>query len=71
MFGPIWGLSPLESGLVLAGLHLAIGTIAAYVAQQRGRNFRRWLGLGWIGGTPVLIAALLLKPQPQETPSDP
>ncbi|VXD11536.1 conserved exported hypothetical protein [Planktothrix serta PCC 8927] len=46
----------------LAILHGVIGAIAAFVAQQKGRSYPRWLIIGLIGGTPALIVALLLKP---------
>jgi hypothetical protein len=48
--------------LTLAILHAIIGAIAAFVAQQKGRSYPRWLIIGLIGGTPALIVALLLKP---------
>ncbi len=48
--------------LILAILHGVIGAIAAFVAQQKGRSYSRWLIIGLIGGTPALIVALLLKP---------
>ena len=48
--------------LTLAILHCIIGTIAAFIAHQKGRNFPRWLIIGLIAGTPSLIVALWLKP---------
>ena len=45
---------------LLMAAHCVIGTVAAFVAYSKGRNFGRWLGLGWIGGTVALIAAFLL-----------
>ncbi len=54
-------LPPLPTAIALAFLHCAIGTVAAVIAQRKGRNFQRWLGMGWICGTPSLIAALWLK----------
>jgi len=48
--------------LTLAILHGIIGAIAAFVAQQKGRSYPRWLIIGLIGGTPAVIVALLLKP---------
>lgn len=41
-------------------LHFAIGTIAATIAQRKGRKLSVWLPLGLIMGTPALIVALLL-----------
>ncbi|MEB3292431.1 MAG: hypothetical protein VKJ24_04665 [Synechococcales bacterium] len=42
-------------------LHMAIGTIAALIAQRKGRNLKNWLAIGWIAGTPAVIYALWLK----------
>ncbi|WRH66397.1 MAG: hypothetical protein RSE13_22925 [Planktothrix sp. GU0601_MAG3] len=53
--------------LTLAILHGIIGAIAAFVAQQKGRSYPRWLMIGLIGGTPALIVALLLKPTPDNS----
>jgi hypothetical protein len=49
-------LMPLAIGLMV--LHCVIGTAAAFVAQQRGLSFRRWIWIGLLGGTLALIAAL-------------
>ncbi|MBD2326530.1 hypothetical protein [Alkalinema sp. FACHB-956] len=47
--------------VAIAGiLHLMIGTVAAAIAVQRGKSWKQWLVIGWIGGTPALIAALRL-----------
>ncbi|WP_431630620.1 hypothetical protein [Alkalinema pantanalense] len=47
--------------IAIAGiLHLVIGTVAAAIAVQKGQSWQRWLVIGWIGGTPALIAALRL-----------
>lgn len=53
--------------LILAILHGVIGTIAAFVARRKGRSYPRWLIIGLIGGTPALIVALLLKPNPNNS----
>ncbi|MEB3356135.1 MAG: hypothetical protein VKK04_05370 [Synechococcales bacterium] len=45
-------------------LHLLIGAVGAVIAYRKGRRLDRWLVLGLIAGTPALIAALVLKPQP-------
>ncbi len=54
---------PIEPGnlYLLLGLHCLIGVTAAIIAQKKGLNFRLWLILGLIGGTVVLVAALLKK----------
>ena len=41
-------------------LHCVVGTAAGLVAKRKGKNFPLWLGLGLIGGTFALIAALLV-----------
>lgn len=46
--------------IFLGVLHCAVGTAAGLIAKRKGRSFPLWLGLGWIGGTLALIAALLL-----------
>jgi uncharacterized membrane protein HdeD (DUF308 family) len=53
--------------LILAILHGVIGTIAAFVAREKGRSYPRWLIIGLIGGTPALIVALLLQPNPNNS----
>ena len=57
------GLPIIDSSLIvpLMVLHLIIGGIAATVAFRKGRNLGLWIVVGAIGGTPALIAALLLK----------
>ena len=50
--------------LILAILHGVIGTIAAFVAREKGRSYPRWLIIGLIGGTPALIVALLFLSYP-------
>jgi hypothetical protein len=57
------GLPESTTLFLLLNLHLAIGTLAAFTAQRKGRKLSRWLLIGWIGGTPALIAALRLKPK--------
>lgn len=54
---------PIDSSLIvpLMVLHLIIGGIAAAVAFRKGRNLGLWIAIGAIGGTPSLIAALLLE----------
>lgn len=63
-------LPPVPTALALACLHLGIGTLAALIAQRKGRNFRRWLGIGWVCGTPSLLAALWLSPSPAKPKVD-
>jgi hypothetical protein len=48
------------------GLHCIIGTIAAFIATTKGHNFRFWLPVGLIAGTPALIAAWRLAPKNTE-----
>jgi hypothetical protein len=64
---PVWyHLShPNPSLILIAGtLHCIIGVIAAIVAKQKGYEFRVWLPMGLIAGTPALIAAWRLGPKP-------
>lgn len=49
--------------IILGTAHCLLGLTATAIAYGKGRNFRRWLAIGLIGGTPALIAALLLKSQ--------
>ncbi len=46
---------------LLAIAHCLIGIIAAIIAKRKGYNFPLWLLFGLIGGTPILILALLKK----------
>jgi len=59
----IFGLPESTSTFLLLNLHFTIGTFAAFTAYKKGRKLSRWLLIGWLGGTPALIAALLLKPE--------
>ncbi len=59
----IFGLPEPTSIFLLLNCHLAIGTYAAFTAYQKGRKLSNWLVIGWLGGTPALIAALLLEPE--------
>lgn len=54
----------LDPGLTLFLLffHCLIGSIAALVAKQKGRRFNRWLLFGLMGGTPVFLITLWMKP---------
>jgi hypothetical protein len=55
---------PLVPIVITAGvLHCAIGIVAAFVAQRKGRQLGIWLPIGLIAGTPALIAAWRLKPE--------
>jgi len=55
---------PLEPNpYLLLTLHCIIGIIAALLARRKGFDFRRWLIIGLIGGTPALIVALVVKPK--------
>jgi hypothetical protein len=55
--GVPWYVAALLMGL----LHMGIGTIAALIAQRKGRNFRNWLAIGWLAGTPALIYTLWME----------
>ncbi len=57
-----WGLSVLQSFAIAGVLHFGIGLVAAIVAIRKGQDWQWWVPIGLIGGTPSLIAALLLKP---------
>ncbi|NJN32418.1 MAG: hypothetical protein HC824_19820 [Synechococcales cyanobacterium RM1_1_8] len=61
----LFGLPESTTAFLLLNLHFAIGTLAAFTAQRKGRKLSRWLVIGWIGGTPALVAALWLKPESQ------
>ncbi|MBE9028457.1 hypothetical protein IQ266_01640 [filamentous cyanobacterium LEGE 11480] len=52
-------------------LHFAIGTVAAIVAKNKGRNFTIWLPLGLFAGTPALIAAWRLEGQADRVSENP
>ena len=59
-------ISTLESMPIISGLmilHCIIGSVAAGIAKSKGFNFRKWIVLGLIGGTPALIAVWFLPAQ--------
>jgi hypothetical protein len=57
----LFGLS-LMASLAIAGLvHFGVGLVAAIVAVRKGRDWKWWVPIGLIGGTPALIAAINLK----------
>lgn len=45
----------------LLNLHCLLGGIAAVVAARKGYRLGRWLLIGLVGGTPALVAAIVLK----------
>ncbi|WLT39173.1 hypothetical protein NON20_05875 [Synechocystis sp. B12] len=49
--------------IILGTAHCLLGLTATVIAYGKGRNFRRWLAIGLIGGTPALVAAIVLKSQ--------
>lgn len=57
--GEIAGELPIEIMLVF---HTILGATAAIVASQKGRDWRLWVPLGLVCGTPALIVAILMEP---------
>jgi hypothetical protein len=43
-------------------VHCLTGSIAAIIAQSKGRNLTNWLAIGLLGGTAALIASIVIKP---------
>jgi|GEM_PF-1078901 hypothetical protein len=63
---PALGSLSAEGTLVLLlTLHTLIGTAGALVAWGKGRSLPLWLLIGVLAGTPALLVALILKPQPR------
>ncbi|MBE9239591.1 hypothetical protein IQ217_01940 [Synechocystis salina LEGE 00031] len=53
---------PIATQVIILGTaHCLLGLTATAIAYGKGRNFPRWLAIGLIGGTPALVAAILLK----------
>ncbi len=48
---------------ILGTAHCLLGLTATAIAYSKGRNLGRWLAIGLIGGTPALVAAIVLKSQ--------
>jgi succinate dehydrogenase hydrophobic anchor subunit len=44
--------------------HCLIGLTATAIAYRKGRDWKRWLVIGLIGGTAALVAASVMKPNP-------
>jgi hypothetical protein len=59
----LFGLSLIESLAIAGLLHFGIGLLAARLAIRKGQDWKWWVPIGLIGGTPAFIAALRLKPQ--------
>lgn len=57
----LFGLSLVQSLAIAGVVHLGLGGVAAIVAVRKGRDWRWWVPIGLIGGTPSLIAAINLK----------
>ena len=57
----LFGLS-LAQSLVLAGvIHVTVGLSGAIVAIRKGKDWKWWIPIGLIAGTPTLIAAMKLE----------
>ncbi|MGI0487238.1 hypothetical protein ACN4EK_17485 [Pantanalinema rosaneae CENA516] len=50
---------------LMLNLHCLLGGVAAVVAARKGYRLGLWLGLGLVGGTAALIAAIVLQPRQQ------
>lgn len=58
----LFGLS-LAQSLELAGVvHVTLGLSAAIVAIRKGKDWKWWIPIGLIAGTPALIAAIKIEP---------
>ncbi|MBL1176310.1 hypothetical protein [Pantanalinema sp. GBBB05] len=51
---------------LLLNFHCLMGGVAAVIAARKGYRLGLWLGLGLVGGTAALIAAIFLPPKPQK-----
>ncbi|AIE75398.1 hypothetical protein D082_28700 [Synechocystis sp. PCC 6714] len=54
-------LSVVTQALILGTAHCLLGLTATAIAYGKGYSLSRWLAIGLIGGTPALVAAILLK----------
>ena len=59
----LFGLSLAQSLAIAGGVHVVAGVSAAIVAMRKGKNWKWWVPIGLMAGTPALIAAVMLKPE--------
>ena len=59
----LFGLSLAQSLAIAGGVHLIAGVSAAIVAIRKGKDWKWWIPIGLMAGTPALIAAVKLKPE--------
>ena len=59
----LFGLSLAQSLAIAGVIHVTVGLSAAIVAVQKGKDWKWWIPIGLIVGTPALIAAVKLDPE--------
>ena len=62
-FPRLFGLSLAQSLAIAGGVHVVAGVSAAIVAIRKGKDWKWWIPIGLMAGTPALIAAVMLKPE--------
>jgi hypothetical protein len=58
----LFGLSLAQSLAIAGVVHFGVGLVAAIVAVRKGRDWKWWVPIGLIGGTPSLVVAMMLIP---------
>ena len=57
----LFGLSLAQSLAIAGGVHVIAGVSAAIVAIRKGKDWKWWVLIGLMAGTPALIVAVKLK----------
>ena len=57
----LFGLSLAQSLAIAGGVHIVAGVSAAIVAIRKGKDWKWWIPIGLIAGTPALIAAIKIE----------
>ena len=62
-FPRLFGLSLAQSLAIAGGVHFIAGVSAAIVAMRKGKDWKWWIPIGLMAGTPALVIAVKLKPE--------
>ena len=57
----LFGLSLAQSLAIAGGVHIVAGVSAAIVAIRKGKDWKWWIPIGLLAGTPALIAAIKIE----------
>ena len=57
----LFGLSLAQSLAIAGGVHVIAGVSAAIVAIRKGKDWKWWVPIGLMAGTPALIVAIKIK----------